>query len=102
MAIVMRLIQRFQPSKRQEFMDLEKKFAGLEKKGILPKGQRMSPISGHEPGNTLVWEGCFRDLLEAQEALHLFETNADHVGLFNQQSPLINDAWIEFYETLDY
>jgi hypothetical protein len=102
MAIIMRLIQRYQPSKREEFMDLEKEFAGLEKKAILPKGQRMTPVSGREPGNTLIWEGCFQNLLEAQKALHLFETNGEHVALFGQQGPLIDDAWVEFYETLDF
>jgi len=102
MAIVMRLMQRFQPSKRAEFMDLEKKFAELEKKAILPKGQRMTPVAAHEPGNTLIWEGCFTDLREAQKALRLFETNDDHVALFSQQGPFIENAWVEFYETLDF
>jgi len=102
MAIVMRLIQTFQPSKRAEFMDLEKKFADLEKKAILPRGQRMTPVAAHEPGNTLIWEGCFQDLLDAQKALRLFETNDDHVALFDQQGPLIENAWVEFYETLDF
>ncbi|MBZ5670391.1 MAG: hypothetical protein LAO04_11750 [Acidobacteriia bacterium] len=102
MAIVMRLMQRLQPSKKVEFMDLEKKFAELEKKAVLPKGQRMTPVAAHEPGNTLIWEGCFTDLRDAQEALRLFETNAEHVALFDQQGPLIEKVWVEFYETLGF
>jgi hypothetical protein len=102
MAIVMRLMQRFQPSKKEEFMDLEKKFAELEKRAILPKGQRMTPVAAHEPGNTLIWQGCFADLLDAQKALHLFETDPEHTALFNLQGPLIENAWVEFYETLDF
>ena len=37
MAIVLRLIQQFQSSKKQQFIGLEKQFAQLEHRGILPR-----------------------------------------------------------------
>jgi len=46
MAIVMRIIQQFDPGSENEFMNLEKKFDELEKKRPdFPKGKRMQPIS---------------------------------------------------------
>ena len=101
MAIVMRFVQRFQASKKQEFMDLEKQFAQLEHRGILPKGERMTPIAGREPGNTLIWEGRFESLRAAEEALKTLETSAQHTDLFQKQVPFFQDAWVEFYELLD-
>ena len=54
MAIVMRLVQRFQSAKKEEFMDLEKKFAALEHRGILPRGLRMSPVAASKRIGMLV------------------------------------------------
>jgi hypothetical protein len=101
MAIKMRLVQRFVLSRKREFMDLERQFATLEKSGALPRGQRMIPIAGCQPGNTFIWEGHFESIQKAEEALRLFETNPAHVTLFAQQSPLIEDTWVEFYEVLE-
>ena len=102
MAIIMRFVQRFQCSKKQEFMELEKQFAALEHGGILPKGERMSPLAGREPGNTLIWQGRFEDLHAAEKALKAFETSPEHTELFNQQKHFFEDTWVEFYEVLDY
>ena len=49
MAIVMRLVQRFQASKKHEFVELEKQFAELEARGILPKGERLLSLSAGTP-----------------------------------------------------
>lgn len=38
MAVVMRLIQRYDPLHKLEFHALEKQFAELEHRGILPRG----------------------------------------------------------------
>lgn len=100
MAIVMRIIQRFHASKKQEFVVLEKQFAALEARGILPKGERMLPLASREPGNTLIWEGHFPTLCAAQECLRLFETNPEHTELFNQQVQFFENTWVEFYEVL--
>jgi len=102
MAIVMRLVQRFQSAKKEEFMDLEKKFAALEHRGILPRGLRMSPVAAREPGNTLIWEGRFDNLDGAEKALKLFETSPEHIELFEKQKQFFEDTWVEFYEVLEY
>jgi hypothetical protein len=102
MAIVMRFVQRFQPDKRQEFMELEKQFAELEQRGILPRGQRMAPLAGREPTNTLVWESTFKDLAAAEEALKALEHGEEHQKLFERQVPFFEDAWVEFYEVLEF
>jgi hypothetical protein len=101
LAIVLRLVQRFKASKRQEFVELEKQFAQLEKRGILPKGERMLPLAGREPGNTLIWQCKFASLSAAKDCLEQFETNAEHIELAQKQLPFFEDAWVEFYEVLD-
>jgi hypothetical protein len=102
MAIVLRIVQRFQSSKRQEFMALEKQFAVLEHQGILPRGERMSPLARREPGNTLIWQQRFDSLQAAEKALQAFDCSAEHAELFNQQKHFMEDTWVEFYEVLDY
>lgn len=101
MAIVLRLVQQFQPSKKQEFMALEKEFAALEHRGILPRGERLIPISGREPGNTVIWQARFENLGAAEAALKLFETNPEHTELANKQVHFFKNAWVEFYEVME-
>ena len=98
MAIVLRLVQQFQHSKKQEFMTLEKQFAELEHRGILPRGERLVPISGREPGNTVIWQARFENLSAAEAALKLFDTNPEHTELANQQKHFFENTWVEFYE----
>lgn len=102
MAIILRLVQRFQHSKREEFITLEKKFSQLEHRGILPRGERLIPIAGREPGNTMVWQRRFESLAEAEAALKLFETNPEHTELANQQKHFFEGTWVEFYEIVDW
>jgi hypothetical protein len=97
-AIVLRLVQQFQHSKKQEFMTLEKQFAELEHRGILPRGERLVPISGREPGNTVIWQARFENLSAAEAALKLFDTNPEHTELANQQKHFFENTWVEFYE----
>ena len=101
MAILMRLVQRFQASKKQEFIELEKQFAQLEKRGILPKGERMLPLAARDPGNTLIWQSRFPNLSAAQACLQQFETSPEHTELAQKQLPFFEDAWVEFYEILE-
>lgn len=101
MAIILRLVQRFQHSKKDEFMALEKEFAQLEHRGILPRGERLMPISGRDPGNTIIWQRRFESLAEAEKALKLFETNAEHTELANKQKHFFEGTWTEFYEVMD-
>ena len=102
MAIVMRLIQRFQASKKREFVELEKQFAELEARGILPKGERLLSLSGRDPGNTLVWQRQFPDLTAVNEFLQQIEASPEHTELAKKQAPFFEGTWIELYEVQDY
>ncbi|HUM06138.1 MAG TPA: hypothetical protein VLT90_11810 [Terriglobales bacterium] len=101
MAIVLRLVQRYQHSKKQEFMVLERQFAELEHRGILPRGERLIPISSRDPGNTVVWQARFESLAAAEKALNLFETNPEHTALAEQQKHFFEGTWVEFYEVME-
>ncbi len=102
MAIILRMVQQFEPSKKQEFHVLERKFAELEHRGILPRGERLAPISGRDPGNTIIWQGRFDSLCAAEAALKLIENSPEHTELANKQQVFFQQSWIEFYEVLDY
>jgi hypothetical protein len=101
-AIILRLVQRFQHAKSDEFIALEKGFSQLEHRGILPRGERLIPISGREPKNTLIWQRRFESLAEAEAALKLFDTNPEHTELANKQKHFFEDMWVEFYEIVDW
>lgn len=101
-AVIMRLVQQYHPSHKQEFHALEKQFAELEHRGILPRGERLAPISGREPANTIVWQCRFDSLCAAETALKQIDASADHTALANKQHPMFQQSWIEFYEVLDY
>ena len=102
MAVVVRIVQQFQPGKRREFIELEKQFAGLEHRGILPRGERMTPISGRDPGNTIIWQARFDSLSAAESALKLFETSPEHTELADKQVHFFTNSWVELYEVLEY
>ncbi len=102
MTIILRLIQQYQPSRKQEFEALEKQFAELEHRGLLPRGERMAPISGREPANTIVWQCRFDSLAAAEKALKLIEQSPEHTDLAAKQHPMFQQSWIEFYEVLEY
>jgi len=102
MAIIMRLIQQYQPAHKREFFELEKQFADLEHRGILPRGERTVPISGREPGNTIVCEFRFDSLSAAEKALKHIEDSPEHTELAKKQHPMFQASWVEFYEVLEY
>ncbi len=102
MTVMMRIVQQFQPAKRAQFMELERQFAALERSGALPRGERMIPISGRDPGNTLIWQCRFTDLSAAQAALRLMESSSEHTQLADQQLSWFYDSWVELYEILEY
>ena len=102
MAIILRLIQQYQPSNKQEFHRLEKEFAQLEHRGLLPRGERLAPISGREPGNTIVWQCRFDSLAAAEQALKKIEDCDEHTELAKKQHPMFKSSWVEFYEVLEY
>jgi len=100
-AIVLRLVQQFQHSKKQEFMELERQFAELEHRGILPRGERLIPISSRDPGNTVIWQARFENFAAVEAALKLFETNPQHTELANKQKHFFESTWVEFYEVME-
>ena len=102
MAIILRLVQEYLPSHKQQFHALEKQFAELEHRGILPRGERMAPIAGREPSNTIVWQCRFESLAAAEKALQQIEASDEHTELAGKQHPLFHQSWTEFYEVLEY
>ncbi len=103
MGVVMRIIQQFDPAREDQFMDLERKFAELEKKRTdFPKGRRMQPVSGAESVNTLIWQCDFPDIETAFMALNFFNGDEAHETLYRQQVELMKSIRIEFYKTLDF
>ena len=102
MAVILRLTQQYHPSSKKEFYALEKQFAELEHRGLLPRGERLAPISAREPSNTIIWQCRFESLAAAEAALQKIENSPEHTELGKRQHPLFQQSWIEFYEVLDY
>ena len=103
MSITMRIMQQFDPTKENEFMELEKKFAELEAaRSDYPKGKRMQPISAAEPCNTLIWQCEFPDIESAYKVLDFFSGDDEHEALFVEQAPFFKQVKIEFYRNLEY
>lgn len=103
MAILMRIIQQFDPASEEEFMALEKKFDELEKrKKDFPSGKRMQPVSSGIPVNSLVWQCEFPDMETAYKTLSFFNDDKEHDVLFREQVRYMKEVRIEFYKTLDF
>ena len=103
MAYVLRFVQRFRIDSQDAFWELERKFAELERQApAFPRGKRMRPIAGREPGHTLIWEGEFSSLVDVHAALGTLEASPEHTALFARQSPLMLEAYTEIYEILDF
>ena len=103
MSVVMRIMQQFDAVHEGEFLELERKFAELERRRPdYPKGRRLQPISAAEPCNTLIWECEFPDLNTARAALDFFHGDDKHEALFEKQVVYFKQVKIEFYQKLDY
>lgn len=103
MPYVLRFVQRYRAAERGRFMELEAKFAQLERnRPDFPKGRRSQPCSGREPCNTLIWECEFPTLEEAHAALAKIEADPEHDELFARQVAFFEDAWTEIYELLEF
>src|SRR5258708_36368305 len=101
MAIIVRLIQQYHPSKKQEFYALEKQFAEVEHRGILPRGELVAPIAGREAGNAIVWQCRFESLAAAEKALKQIDASAEHTELDAKQHPMLEHSWDQLYDTLE-
>ena len=103
MAYMLRFVQRFRIADQDAFLELERRFAELERKTPgAARGRRMRPIAGREPGHTLIWECEFASLAEVHAALDGLAGDPEHGRLFALQSPLMQDAYTEIYEILDF
>jgi hypothetical protein len=101
MSYKLRFVQRFQESKRAEFLELEKQFAVLERTVCeFPKGKRYLPYSGREAANTLIWECEFETLEDAQKALAFLENDPRHEALYKQQSVYFIESYVEILKEL--
>jgi hypothetical protein len=103
MAYVLRFVQWYKPSHRQQFLALESKFQELERQSeVLPRGRRYQPLSGSEPTNSLIWECKFASLAEVQESLRRLADDPTHTVLFEQQAPYIVQMRTEILEELTF
>ena len=103
MSVTMRITQTFDAPNEAAFMELERKFAELERRRPdYPEGKRMQPISSSLPCNTFIWQCEFPDIQAAHDALNFFHGDDEHETLFAKQGPLIRDVRIEFYQNLEF
>jgi hypothetical protein len=99
---VVRFVQEYAPAERGAFLQLEARFAELERRRQdWPRGRRMQPYAGAESTHSLVWEASFPTLVEALEAIDRIAADEEHEILFREQAPLMTRARTEIYEVLD-
>jgi hypothetical protein len=102
MSYIVRFVQRYAPEQRAAFMQVEAKFAAMERRrNDFPRGRRSQPFAGREPSNTLIWECEFPSLSDAQAALDKISSDAEHESLFLEQVPYMRELYTEICEILD-
>jgi hypothetical protein len=102
MSYILRFVQRYRPADEKAFLNLEAKFAALEKRHrSFPKGRRSRPYAGREPAHTLVWECEFETLAAAQKALDRMSSSSEHARLLNEQVQFFLESFTEIYEVLE-
>lgn len=102
MPFVLRFVQSYKPVNRAKFMELEAKFAAMEKsRPEYPKGRRLQPYTGRIAANTMICEFEFDSLEDAQRGLAMIESDERHGRLLAEQLPYMEDSYTEMYEVLD-
>lgn len=102
MSYKLRIIQRFQPNKMKEFLELEALFVKLSQTiRDISEGRRYLAVSGREPGNTFIWEQDFESLDAIEKFLAFIETSPDHDELFQKQVQFFGDYYTEIYKELE-
>jgi hypothetical protein len=102
MAFVLRFVQTYSVGDRDAFLELERRFAEMERRRTdWPRGRRLQPYAGAEPTNTIVWEAEFPSLAEALAALDRLAADEGHEALFREQAPLMTTSRTELYEVLE-
>jgi hypothetical protein len=103
MRYVLRFVQHYQPDQRAAYMNVEAKFAAMERRRPdFPQGRRLQPYAGREPSNTLVWECEFPSVAEVQAALAKISTDDEHEILFCEQIQYIREHYTEISEILEF
>lgn len=98
----LRFVQHFKEPNRKEFLELEKKFIELEQTiKEFPKGKRFMPLTGRDPGNTLIWECDLSSFEEVQKALDFLEQDTRHTDLHDAQLPYFVDCYTEIYRSFE-
>ena len=99
---ILRSIQEYAVGDREAFMELETRFADMERRRPdWPKGRRLQAYASGEATNALIWEAAFPTLADALAALTRIEADDEHAELSQRQAPLITRARTEIYETLE-
>jgi hypothetical protein len=102
MAYVLRFVQEYRAGDRERFMELEARFAEMERRRPdWPHGRRLERAAGGEVTNALIWECGFASLAEVEEALRRIAADPEHEALFRHQAPFITRARTEILQTLD-
>lgn len=102
MPFVLRFVQEYAAAERTRFLELEARFAEMERRREdWPTGRRLQTFAGAEASNALIWECRFDTLAELHAALERIATDPEHDELFAQQAPFITRARTEILETLD-
>ncbi len=103
MAFRLRFVQRYRPASREKFMEIEAKFAAMERRrGEYPEGRRLEPYTGRDATNTIVCEFEFETLAEAEGALAMISADSEHDALLSEQLPYMEDSYTEIYQVLDF
>jgi hypothetical protein len=101
MAVTLRSIQIYEPAQEAAFLELEERFAQLERsRADLPKGRRLRMVAGGAPGHTLVWECEFPDLAGGWAAFTRYCNDPEHVALADQQRPYLRQSNLEILERI--
>jgi hypothetical protein len=99
---VVRFVQEYAPGDRQALLEMEARFAEMERRRPdLPRGRRLQPYAGPEPTNAIVWEAEFPTLADAVAAIGRVGADEEHEELFRQQAPTMTSSRTELYEVLD-
>ena len=103
MAYKLRFVQKFEKAKKEQFLQIEKKFIDLENaEPDFPIGKRFLPKTGREAINTLIWEAEFRNMEDAISALQKMEESSLHNAIFSEQVKYMTDTYTEIYEEFIY
>ena len=88
MSYILRFVQKYQPSAAPTFFEPEAEFEEMERHSpYFPQDRQSQLLSEGEPTNTLVWEGEFTSLNDAQGALKTIADDPTHTALFEKQRP---------------